>query len=310
MHESFRRWALAALGPGNALRRAERLPGSSSTTLYRLQVEQGGMPRDFVLRLYDNAPWLADEPDLPLHEAAALRLAGAAGLPAPELVAFEADGGACGLPVLLMTALPGRVDIMPGDTTGWLEELARMAARIHAVDPGGFAWSYYPYADPALLAVPGWARRPELWARAIAAARAGRPESPPRFIHRDYHPANVLWQDGAISAVVDWPNACRGPVEVDLAHCRVNLNALFGPDAADAFLAAYQRLAGGPAYDPVWDALEVLDMFLWSADPPPPYVYSGWVDHGVRGLTDALMLERTEALLERALDQSIAGRAG
>ncbi|WP_081412680.1 phosphotransferase [Fictibacillus gelatini] len=32
------------------------------------------------------------------------------------------------------------------------------------------------------------------------------PDARNGFIHRDYHPCNVLWEDGRLTGVVDWVN--------------------------------------------------------------------------------------------------------
>ena len=61
------------------------------------------------------------------------------------------------------------------------------------------------------------------------------------FLHRDFHPGNLLWTDERITGVVDWVSACAGPPEEDIGHCRANLAIRHGQDWADEFLA---HLAG------------------------------------------------------------------
>ena len=39
-------------------------------------------------------------------------------------------------------------------------------------------------------------------------------------------------------------NACNGPAGIDVAHCAVNLSALFGVPVAEAFREAYEAVAG------------------------------------------------------------------
>jgi hypothetical protein len=135
----------------------------------------------------------------------------------------------------------------------------------------------------------------------VAVLRAPLPDAPARFIHRDYHPTNVLWAGGRLSGVVDWPNACLGPAAVDVAHCRANLAQLYGTAVADHFLHTYEQAAGGMfVYDPYWDVRAIADMVLLDV-AEPPRVYSGWPAHGVTGLTDALILARLEAHLAGAL---------
>jgi aminoglycoside/choline kinase family phosphotransferase len=102
-----------------------------------------------------------------------------------------------------------------------------------------------------------------VWRAAVERVDAGLVGSTDGFIHRDYHPLNVLWHDDTVSGVLDWVNACEGPIEYDLSRCRVNVELVTGPDAADAFLAACGEL--GAAYDRAWD-LETVFSLLGNVD--------------------------------------------
>jgi aminoglycoside phosphotransferase (APT) family kinase protein len=62
--------------------------------------------------------------------------------------------------------------------------------------------------------------------------------------HGDYQHFNVLWRDGTLTGVVDWPSARVGNRGTDVGHCRLNLAVLLGPGAAREHLAAYERAAG------------------------------------------------------------------
>ena len=276
---------------------ADLLPGATSSTLIRLRLSDGRDTVDRVLRLFTLVHWLAEEPDLAPHEATALQRMAAVDPATPELIAFDPDGATCGVPAILMTCLPGHIELAPADMDAWLRDLAAACFRIHQVSPEGFAWDYFPYTPLDQLSVPTWTPHPAWYERLIEVLSDPRPDVPIRFIHRDYHPNNVLWGDGRLSGVVDWPNACRGPAQVDLAHCRGNLIGLYGLDVADRFLARYCDLAG-PAfvYDPYWELLSISDGL-----ENPPSVYPGWTAHGVTHLTDALIAHRLESRLERAL---------
>ena len=121
------------------------------------------------------------------------------------------------------------------------------------------------------------------------------PTTKQTFIHRDFHPTNVLWHDGNVSGVVDWVNACRGPANVDVGHCRVNLALLHGVEVADQFLDAYLNVANREfEYNPYWDLLTIFDFIEVNE---PPTVYEGWINLEVRGLTDTMMRERMERYL-------------
>lgn len=273
------------------------LAGATSSALHAVKVKDGASVIGLVLRRFLDADWLALEPDLARHEASSLRKASRAGVPTPELIAFDEDGLLCGFPATLTTLLPGRVELQPTDFEGWTQQLAAAAAHVHALGAEDHPWNYFPYVDTQKLETPRWSESPEKWERAIEIVRGPSPVARECFIHRDYHPNNVLWQGSRLSGVVDWVNACRGAAGFDVAWCRLNLSKLHGTAAADEFLNAYQAVAGSDFnYDPYWDLMAVVEVL-----PGPPDVYSGWTAHGVTHLDDALMRERVDAYLSSLL---------
>ena len=288
-------WTAQAIGPGAVVRDFRRLAGSTSSTLYALDVESGGHSLPLVLRLYDNAPWLAEEPDLPEREAAVLRKVTEAGLSAPALVACDPTGtDVGGLPVLLMTRLPGRTWLTPDDLDAWLHELAAALLPVHAVAAEGLPWRYETYVDLTDLKPPDWSRVPRLWEQAIAIAQGPPPPSRECFIHRDYHPNNVLWSGDRVSGIVDWTMSCLGDANVDVAWCRKNLIHTHGLEAADRFLRAYERQAGAAfTYHPYWDLLDLMEEL-----PGPPSPYPPWAEFGLHGITGELMSVRADEHLE------------
>ncbi|MFJ7935122.1 phosphotransferase family protein, partial [Sporosarcina sp. NPDC096371] len=275
---------------GVAIQSMKRLPGSTSSILHEVTTETLSV----VLRQIDNAEWLMEEPNIVRHEAASLRKASASGLPAPSLIAFDETGKASGLPSILMTKVEGEVELLPSDFTKWTDGLAKILATIHRVEANGFAWEYKAYTNRNEVKSPEWTTKPDEWQVAFERLHGEIPVFRETFIHRDFHPANVLWLGDDVSGVVDWPNACRGPVGIDVGHCRVNLALLHGVEVADLFLTAYEKHAGSAfTYDSYWDIVSAFD-FL----DGPPTVYSGWAAFGVTGLTDAMMEERMDAFME------------
>ena len=288
-------WIERAL-PKRTLSHVHRLPGSTSASVYRLDFADSFSA---VLRQFDLKPdWLRSEPDLARHEARSLERAEQSELPTPELIAYDETGAEAGCPSVLMTCLPGSVEINPPDFPAWLDQMAAALARVHRVSPADFGWQYAFYTDLNTLQIPTWSGVPQAWARAIELVRGPRPAFTPRFIHRDFHPVNVLWLGGHISGVVDWVNACQGPVGADVAHCRVNLAQMYGVQAADAFLDAYAQRTGH-VQDRYWDALGLLD---FTGVIPVPGVYPGWPAFGLTGLTDELIRERLDDYLTSLLN--------
>lgn len=305
-----RRWVEAVTGA--RITDAAQLSGATSATLYRLTLAGSAThetiaPQPRVLRLFTLAEWLAEEPDLAPHDDAAMRKAAQTGLPVPESLAFDADGSSAGVPAILMTHVPGRVDLQPPDLDAWLVELADVLAAIHALDATDLPWQYKDWVTWEILPPPEETPQPEIWARAYDLLQETRPPGRARpagyecFIHRDYHQTNVLWQDERISGVVDWVNACSGPAQVDVAHCRLNLAVMQGLDAADRFLAAYraafaQKIGGPFDYPPYWDVITAAEWL-----PGPVGVYPPWHEFGLTDLTGDVTNARFEAFVAAAV---------
>jgi aminoglycoside phosphotransferase (APT) family kinase protein len=287
------KWVVGSVDPQANVQSIRRLHGGTSSIVHSVSLRVNQVVRDFVLRQFDKTEWLQKEPDLARHEAESLRWASRTGLPIPEIIAFDETGSDCGVPAVLMTQLEGSVVMRPHNMKVWLNGLAESLVRIHAVNADNYPWAYFTYIDITSLETPGWSSFPELWNIAIGVVKGARPKAKQCFIHRDYHPANVLWTQNSISGVVDWVNACRGPAGIDIGHCRLNLAQLFDIATADAFLSAYQTHAGSAfSYDPYWDLLSLIDVLFG-----PPKVFPGWTALGVTGLTDELMVERLDAYM-------------
>ncbi len=289
-------WIVSKVRPGAAVIGVEQLKGGVSSVVQAVTLQDDDERIEVVLRRFTDRDWLREEPGVARREAESLRLAGAAGLDTPTLIAVDETGEACGHPAVVMSRLTGAVVLQHVDQAQWLDGLAGAIVRVHAasIPVADHRWDYRAYEDAEAQRVPAWSAVPDAWAAGIAAARGPQPAFEPRFIHRDYHPANVLWHRDAVSGIVDWVNGCRGPVGIDVGHCRVNLAQLYGVEAADAFLALYSKhaaAAGAPfTYDPYWDIRTLLDM-------GEPEVYAGWIDLGFTGLTDSLIRARMDAYM-------------
>jgi len=87
------------------------------------------------------------------------------------------------------------------------------------------------------------------------------------FIHRDYHPGNVLWKRSRVAGVVDWQSACIGPPSVDIGHCRANF-LLYAPQLADRFTLAAES-ALGRQFHPWADIAALIGMLDGLRETPP-----------------------------------------
>jgi aminoglycoside phosphotransferase (APT) family kinase protein len=68
-----------------------------------------------------------------------------------------------------------------------------------------------------------------------AALESAPHTGPPKWVHGDLHPANILIRDGAVGAVIDFGDLCAGDPAVDLGGAWM----LLPPDARPRFWSAY-----------------------------------------------------------------------
>jgi hypothetical protein len=172
--DAAREWIARAVGDGARIEATRRLRGGGGSSDVRavVVIDRRGRRLRLVLRRYINAEWLASEPDLAAREARILRhLAGVEGVLVPEVVAVDEDGHESGAPSVLVTLLPGRLDLMPRDER-WFAPLAALLPPLHAAQVPEWLQPYAPYTPADHLETPSWTRRPEAWARAIAIVRA------------------------------------------------------------------------------------------------------------------------------------------
>jgi aminoglycoside phosphotransferase (APT) family kinase protein len=282
------RWLTEVLGPGCAPVGSLSFGISSELEL----VEADGAR--FVLRRYTDGERVAHEPGLVDDEVRALEAArDVLGDVVPKPVAWDPSGADAGVPALLMTYLRGTAHIHGLDPV----RLAEPLTRLHAAPlPSGLP-AYRSWLRAADVRVPEWSARPEAWARLVERTTAPEPPGAVRFLHRDFHPGNLLWQEGQLSGIVDWANACQGPRGVDLAHTRCNLALVDGVEAAEQFLLEYVRANPSYRHDPWWDGAE---LFTWVDD------FSGVLAFNAFGaaLDVALLRSRADAYADAVSRQA------
>jgi aminoglycoside phosphotransferase (APT) family kinase protein len=260
-------WILSAAARNGGARRGDYsvirigpLIGGSVSCICAVEIAgPDGERLDFVLRQYADESHLADEPDAAEHEATALIAMSDTPVPAPRLVAFDPGAAYCDVPSVLMTRLSGDPDLRPLDLSVWLRELAQALASIHRTQHASLKRPFKLWVDVEHLEIPSWAEDSGVWRALHQRILAGAPPAAEGFLHRDYHPGNILWHDRRISGIVDWVNSCAGPFEADVSHCRKNLAILHGIESAEMFDSHYRELTGTSRADPYWDACELSD---------------------------------------------------
>jgi aminoglycoside phosphotransferase (APT) family kinase protein len=153
-------------------------------------------------------------------------------------------------PTVVISWLDGEADITPTDPEAWATQLGHALATVHAVpsDRMSVLPSVFERNGGFCDALEGPA------AEMIRSSWSQITASSDVLTHYDYWSGNVVWRNGALTGIVDWSGAARGPRGFDVGWCRLDLYLLFGEQLADVFLAAYQNAIGHPLDDmALWD---------------------------------------------------------
>jgi aminoglycoside phosphotransferase (APT) family kinase protein len=251
-------WVGTSMGPGSRVVGFRRLRGGVWSAVHRVTVERRGVRTFVVLRQYPGGFGL----DVDLQkEIVNLGVVAGSGLPVPEALAADVAGASTGgSPSLLMTRLPGHVDLTPADPRSWMAQIAELAALMHSLDLP--AKAFKPWTDPLglepTLRVPVDAPRRAVWEAAVAVMAQPAPTGASAFLHRDFLLANMLWSRGKLTGLTDWNGTSRGPRELDVAHCALYLAMLFSPDWSEQLRSLYESVAG-VALDPWWELYALLN---------------------------------------------------
>ncbi|POX42956.1 aminoglycoside phosphotransferase [Streptomyces sp. Ru73] len=297
-------WVRQHLTAGERIVRAEALHGGITAEVLRLTIgtRNGGTrgTRDLVLRSFVDPGYVVHAEDWLNREADALALLTGTGVPAPGLVAVDPTAAHCEYPSLLMTCLAGRTVLDDAGVHTRVPQLARQLVAIHAVRPVEPPRGYVALTTADTVVTPEGADE-AVWAAAIDVIRKPAPPYEGRFLHRDFQPGNVLFDEtlpqsaGArITGVVDWAAASWGPADLDVAHCSTVLALLHGPAWGLRFTEAYEE-AGGVLAATASERLywQVRDALACSEEVQQ--VVRPWQEAGRTELTTPVVEERLDA---------------
>ncbi|ELP66932.1 phosphotransferase family protein [Streptomyces turgidiscabies] len=312
-----RSWVEKGLSEAERIVGVERLRGGWTSEMRRLDLcGPEGRQRSLVLRSFVKPFFVQHAEGLLTREATILSLLGDTDVPAARLEAVDATAEYCDHPSLLMTLLPGTVRLSDQGADDRADLLARQLVRIHQlpVTAGQRPRTYQAWTSPERVTLPAGSEHPELWQRAVDVIRREPPAYQGRFLHRDFHPGNVLFTgagagagagveddlqasgDLRISGVVDWVETSWGPVDLDVAHCSTALALLHGipagMDFADRYVAAGGTLADdGPAHL-YWRLLDALGYA-----PDAEKLAVPWRELGRVDLTAGVLAQRLEGYI-------------
>jgi aminoglycoside phosphotransferase (APT) family kinase protein len=297
-----RAWVERGLPPKDRIRAVATLRGGWTSQMRRLDVEGEGEPYSLVLRSFVKPFYVKHALGLLTREADVLRLLADTTVPAARLHDVDAAAEHCDHPSLLMSLLPGSIRLDGADIERKSELLARQLVGIHglSVAEEDRPRAYQAWTGPDRVRFPERPKRPDLWQRAVDVIRRPPPVHRPCFLHRDFHPGNVLFTghgaDLAITGVVDWVETSWGPADLDVAHCSTALALLHGAPVgmrlADHYVAAGGTLSDDPAAHLYWRLLDAL-----AFAPDAEKVAEPWRDLGRGDLTPTVLTGRLEEYL-------------
>ncbi|CAN5730820.1 hypothetical protein BH23CHL2_BH23CHL2_04300 [soil metagenome] len=186
--------------------------GWSGTEIWRVEIDGARC----LVRIF--AP---GEEIVATREMAALEQGSRYGLPVQRVVARgDVDGRA----VLLLEWIEGRelkdaLASEPQQSRRYGEQFGELQARLHDIDP-----------PPALPRAIDWPAR-DVYPDDLRARLEQLSADNGRLVHLDYHPGNVLVDNGRVSGLIDWTNARAGDPRFDLARSLLLLRLMPGLDA-------------------------------------------------------------------------------
>jgi aminoglycoside phosphotransferase (APT) family kinase protein len=295
-------WVLSAVPGAVRVASAQRLYGGISAQTHLLEVARlDGLPSlQLVLKRYTSTR-PAPQPPAAVEAATLVALSGVT-LPfsVPRLIAHDPVGRVCDLPALLMTRARGKIAL---ELTHWERRVSALGhglASFHAAQvPCPASLTDYDVglqrrkkAVPAGIEAPDWSR---VWP--LVEERSWRGDA---LLHGDYHIGNALFEAAELSGIIDWATARRGPEQLDVAYCRLDLAMVIGPAAPAIFTAAYETARRTKLSElSRWDLAASLQAY-----PDPALWLPGWLDAGRADLTPELIRSRLCDFVSQALEDS------
>lgn len=250
-------WAADVVGTPR-FERIDSLPGGSASAVWRLSAYTERGPLTVVAKQLRTRITEIDA-GLIGREQRVLEALRPLGLPVPEPLASDPDGICSGRPALLMSLVEGDLLRGPEALRAAIPEFVRAIdlwqTRARDVVAGRRFAPWFDIAEPRPHPL---SARPELWDRAAEIARRFPAPRATGFIHRDPHPANMLFAEGRLTGVLDWPHAGRGPRGVDVSRVAINLACTVDVDATRELRERWEHRTGR-RHDPLLDVYALME---------------------------------------------------
>jgi aminoglycoside phosphotransferase (APT) family kinase protein len=288
---------LDIISPGSDFLQIHSLEGdfSNSTHLVDARTFDGSLFQVVVRRyaIFGNY----DRGEKARREFRTLQLLKDHGSPVPEPLYLDDDGTLLGSPGIVTRYVPGRLIMSQPYPAEWTEILAKTLAGIHTIPIDVTNTPFLLDANREALwfleskdSIPGYM---SAYPKGMAVWEAMLEYLPklikvkPSLVHIDYWPGNILWNNGTISAVVDWEEAAQGDPNIDVAYCRMDMFLTGMSEAADMFLETYEVAMNKPAANlGFWElAAAVRPMFNpdgWISKSPAKERFADYVDAAIQ----------------------------
>lgn len=250
-------WAADVVGTHH-FERVEALPGGSASAVWRLLAATDRGPVTVVAKQL--RPHLVElDAGLIGRELRVLEALRPLALPVPEPLASDPDGICSGRPALLMSLVEGELlqgpEALRAAIPEYVTAITDWQHRARSVVAGRRFSPWFDASEPRPRPL---STRAELWARAVEIVRRFPSPAATGFIHRDPHPANMLFSDGRLTGVIDWPHAGRGPRCMDVSRMAINLACTLDVDATRELRERWEH-ATGERHDPLLDVYALLE---------------------------------------------------
>ena len=222
--------------PGADLVNFKRLEGGVSSDVFQIEIELDKTLKKLVLRLEGGPPaenTIKTEFDLLkiLHETE---------IPCAEPLFLDTSCKILDKNFMLMSQLEGSIDIPDRENLSSIKEMARNLRCIHEtntsflpnlplrIDPLEDLFDYLPHSKDA-----------DKLKRLLSTKNDTQYKGSRVFLHGDYWPGNILWDQKKITGVVDWEYAAIGDPFSDLAVTSLELRYEFGVKGMEKLAEIY-----------------------------------------------------------------------
>ena len=292
-----------AIDPRARTTRSAPILGGVDAATYALDLDVAGDRRELVVRIF-TLPEHRDGNAARRYWKAITAIPTDSKVAIPRGVHLDAEGSLVGLPLLVMTRLPGAPLARPANEASWIEQLATALATIHAVDVTRLPPDYPRAPTPAEIVegrLAGFEPKilEHLWREVADALRVAAPAQRSNgavLSHHDFWFGNTLWSGERLTGLVDWDGARIDDPGFDVGYGRCDMQLTIGGDAPARFLAAYEARRGRLEAVPFWDLVSVMPAFRWLDDWG-----AGYREVGRAEITNEVARERLAVFVAAAL---------